>query len=370
MALPMLATPAGAQSAVADPYNTYLWNRDNALAGNGQVDRGQWFEWWYYKVVDPVTGQAFFFTYGVINPWDLGHSSPISAAIMQVGDFQQNFMIEQKIPLEQFTASYQQTDVAIGQNHATDKRIQGHLTGANGHDVAWDLSMNKSWAFDAMGWLMTMAGFSGIYWYPAQASATMTGWLKVDGATINLTNAPAYQDRNWGRTFPKWWTWLTSNNFKNSPGTALAAGGGEPKIFDTIFLTSGLCVGLNYQGQEYVFRSSSLDTFDFDIQWGKWSVTAENGSNQRIEINAYAPPEQFIDIAFQPPEGGTFHDYEALLGQMTVKLSEWDFAKGAWNVVADLQTDEAGIEWGSPNAVGSMDKHNFSTLFNTSTRLK
>jgi len=42
--------------ADVDPYNSYLWSRENALAGNGLEDRGDWYEWWYFKVVDPANG--------------------------------------------------------------------------------------------------------------------------------------------------------------------------------------------------------------------------------------------------------------------------------------------------------------------------
>jgi len=53
---------------------------------------------------------------------------------------------------------------------------------------------------------------------------------------------------------------------------------------------------------------------NFTINWGKWEVSAENGSNQRIEISAYAPPEKFMMLPFESPQGATFYDYEALLG--------------------------------------------------------
>ena len=33
---------------------------------------------------------------------------------------------------------------------------------------------------------------------------------------------------------PKWWTWIVSNKFENSPDTALAIGGGQPVTFGSI----------------------------------------------------------------------------------------------------------------------------------------
>jgi len=261
-----------------------------------------------------------------------------------------------------FSASYTQPAVQVGHNGATDRRLFGHVV-ENGHEMSWDLTLQKKWRFNAMGWATGVSEISGIYWYPAQASATMTGWISYDGQVHKLVDAPAYQDRNWGRSFPKWWTWLTSNHFKGSPGTAFAAGGGEPKAFNSVYLFAGLCVGLKHKGKEYIFRTTDADSVRFDIRWGVWNVVAENTRNQRIEISAYAPPDQFMMLPFHSPRGPIFYDYEALLGKMTVKLFTRKNVFSAWRKIAVLTTNEAGIEWGTPEPLGSTAPFNFLGLF-------
>lgn len=333
-----------------DPFNTYIWNRQNVVAGNGQVDTGDWFEWWYYKVIDPATGQPFFFTYGIVNPWDTSRSLAGTKAVVQAGDYSGKFLVDQEYPVSQFKASYDNTDVTIGANHATDKHIQGSVS-QNGHEMAWDLAIQEQWKFDAMGWSMGTGDLSGIYWYPAQAAAVINGWIRVDGKTFNLTAAPAYQDRNWGRSFPKWWTWLVSNGFKNAPDTVLAAGGGEPKVLNSVYLLSGLCIGLKHNGHEYIFRSTDGNYVNFDIRWGVWNVVAENGRNERIEISGSAPPDKFMMLPFQSPRGPIFYDYETLLGNMTVKVYTRGSIFENWKQVADLESDQAGIEWGTPTQI-------------------
>jgi len=343
--LPLAATATVAQNN--DPYNALIWNRDNALAGNGQVDRRDWFEWWYYKIVDPDTHDAFLFTYGVTDPWDSGATLPGTAAVVEAGDIKSHALALQKFPVGQFQAAYNRTAVNIAGNTATDKQIQGHVV-ANGHDISWNISFSRKWRFPAMGWAMYVPNISGIYWYPAQASAEADGWVQVDGTVHTLNQAPAYQDRNWGQSFPEWWTWLVSNHFENSPETTLAAGGGEPKILNSVYLLSGLCIGLKYAGKKYIFRTTDMDYVNFIINWGTWSVVAENGHGQRIEISAYAPPDQFLLLPFISPRAQTFYDYEALLGKMTVKLYERASPFASWQPVTVLNTTEAGIEWGSP----------------------
>jgi len=347
--------------ADVDPFNALLWNRENALAANGQVDRSPWFEWWYYKVLDPATGHAFFFTYGVINPWDSTDTLGGTKSVVEAGEFTNHLLLNDSMPVTSFKASYDKTFVQIGENTATDQALVGHVV-KDGHDMAWNLSLVKNWGFDAMGWTMKTGSMSGIYWYPAQASATVNGWIRIDGQTYNLVNAPGYQDRNWGNGFPKWWTWLVSNEFKNSPGTTLAVGGGEPELLGSVYLFSGLCIGLNYQGKEYVFRTTDGNDVQFDIHWGKWNVTAQN-STTRLEISAYAPPEKFMMLPFMSPQGATFYDYEALTGQMTVRLLTRATIFSDWTLMDTLETDSAGIEWGTPQPLSLSGVFNSASIF-------
>jgi hypothetical protein len=324
-----------------DPYNSFRWKSG---------DTRDWYEWWYYKVVDPETGEAFYFTYGVVNPGDSAYAKAGTKAVLQMGSFGSGVVLEQDFPLNEFSASAKSTEIHVGANVATDKRITGSMTGKDGNPVSWDLAIEKDWGFEAMGWVIRVPELSNIYWYPAQASARMTGTVEFGGKKYAFQNATAYQDRNWGRSFPLWWTWLVSNNFKSSPGTVLVAGGGKPRAFNGPALLSGLCIGLKHEGREYAFRTTDGDKVKFEIRWGKWEVTAYNRRGQKIEISAYAPPEKFLLLPFETPKGETFYDYEALTGQMTVKL--FRKVKGKWVPEASLETDQAGIEWGAPEPLG------------------
>jgi hypothetical protein len=150
---------SSAAFADVDPYNTFLWNRENALAGNGAIDRNPWYEWWYYKIIDPDNGRAFFLTYGVINPWDTAGTLGGTKAVVQVGDFKKLVRTGNNFPLASFQAAHDVTSVTIGENVATDKHVAGHVIN-DGHDVSWNFDLTKNWAFDAMGWTMKRAGTS------------------------------------------------------------------------------------------------------------------------------------------------------------------------------------------------------------------
>jgi len=366
LSLMLSASTLSQADPAADPYNTYLWNRSNALAGNGKVKSGDWFEWWYYKVVIPETDEAFLFTYGIVNPWDVDHSRPGTNAFVSVASYADNQLIEGKFPVTEFKARHNETFVEMGPNLATDRVLQGELQNQDGATARWNLKVERAWNFNAMGWAMFIKSISNIFWYPAQASARMTGWIDWGARHIEVRDAPAYQDRNWGKSFPRWWVWLVSNHFKDAPDTALAAGGGQPRVFDRWERVSGLCIGFKHKGKEHTFRIGTGDPMRFEIHFGKWNVRAWNKRGYKIEISAFAPKEKFIDLPFTTPEGKVFHDYEALKGQMRVKLYRRVALLGhkRWKLLADVETDEAGIEY------GAWDQQDMNSIFSQKMRLQ
>lgn len=349
---PGLPAPAAADRkpglSQAD-YNYLVWEPG---------DTGDWYEWWYYKVTVPGTDQAFYFCYGVVNPWDAAQSRPASRAYVSAGNFQAGRTHELKFPVTDFKAAASATFVRVGPHTATDRALKGSLPLPEGGEFSWDLRMEKEWSFNALGWTMYVPGITNIFWFPAQASARMSGTIKYGGREYLLSGAPAYQDRNWGRGFPRWWAWLVSNHFKNSPGTALAAGGGMPKVLGSFHMPNAMGIGLRHAGKEYAFRPSRGDLIKLDVDYGKWKVRALNKDGDRIEIDAWAPEEKFLLLKFMAPQGQEFYDYEALQGNIKVRLY-----KGA-KLIADLETDEGGIEFGSG------EPQDFSRLFTTEHKLQ
>jgi tocopherol cyclase len=365
-AVPVPAFSAGAggftrAGSPADAYNALIWDPGS---------RGDWYEWWYYKVVVPGTRDAFYFCYGVVNPWDISQTNAASRSYVSAGSFGDNATFEAAFKPGDFSASSEAASVRIGGNTATDRALKGSLPAPGGGEFSWDLTLEKDWGINLMGWTMYQDWISNIFWYPAQAGAWMSGKINYRGRSVSLNRAPAYQDRNWGRSFPKWWTWLVSNNFKNSPGTILASGGGQPRIFPGIGFIQTVTIGLRHQGREYLFQPTSGDLVSVDVNFGKWEVSARNKKGERMEISAYAPREKFLLLQFMTPQGKMYNDYEALSGSINVKLYKDS------ELIADLETDDGGIEFGSFASFGSgpvindSDAVSFEALFSGKNHLQ
>lgn len=343
-----------AYSNEVDFFNTYRWNRKNYDVGNGRIDRGPWFEWWYYKVVLPQTNEAFFFVYGVVNPWDQAMTMESSRSYVGMGDFNSKKVFDRAFPLTEFSAAYERTEIFVADNIATDRYFSGMLSSDQGETVSWNINIEKKWAFNATGWA-TGRMITDIEWYPAQADARCSGEITSGGKVYAFDNVPCYQDRNWGKEFPEWWAWIVSNQFEGHPDTTLAIGGGKPKVRGRYTPIEGVAIGLKHKGEEYSFRPNDLDKVTFNINYGTWEVMAINGST-KIEIKAWAPKERFMDLQFMTPQGRVFHDYEALVGQVEVKLYKKFFFSPKWKLVETLHSRHAGIEYGS---FDSFDFHHF-----------
>ncbi len=337
-------------SGVASPdFNAYMWNRKNIESKNGKVNSKPWYEWWYYKVIIPETKQAYYFVYGVVNPWDIEHKNISSRSYVGLGDFKKLRILEGTYRVDQFASSYDETLVSLPSGQATDERITGALLEPHG-EYSWDIHIKKRWSFNAEGWMLGR-NITNIEWYPVQADARCSGQIIVDGKVNTFKNAPCYQDRNWGKSFPEWWTWIVSNKFDDSPDTALVIGGGRPDIFGIPSFYEGVCIGLKYKGKEYKFRPNDLDFVSVDINYGKWEIkgVSRNGKH-KIVISAFAPKSKFMDLQFMTPNGEVFHDYEALLGDIDVKLFKRRSLFKGWQLVGYLHSSYAGIEYGSRNS--------------------
>lgn len=344
-----LMPPAEQQIKVND-YNSYLYPQMNLPA------QSDWYEWWYTKVIDPQTGRGFYFTYGIVNPTGSKTAQGISRVNVSFGDFKNNQQIEKVLPVQSFRGSTERYEVQVfypdAKNSVFASASKDYITAQFEHEgkpVYWNLKFKESWGYNVMGWAMWIPKLLNIYWYPVQGSVKVSGEIFTGDERIVLQDAPAYQDRNWGESFPKWWTWITSNYFEGedpASGTVLVAGGGVPKVLGHKSPYEGVSFGLRYQGKTYAFRPVDGSLPKTEIRFGKWEVQAKNIFGDEIKISASAPKELFMDLKFLAPNGQYFHDYETLNGHLLIHLKP--AGRTTWVV---LKSKYAGIEYGSYDLV-------------------
>jgi tocopherol cyclase len=123
------------------------------------------------------------------------------------------------------------------------------------------------------GWLSYLPIFEP-GWQILMAHGLATGWIEWRGNRYEFSHAPAYSEKNWGRSFPEKWFWLNCNSFSETVGLAVTAGGGRRKVLWTTEEVA--MIGIHYRDQFYEFVPWNSQ-LNWQIQpWGEWRIQATN----------------------------------------------------------------------------------------------
>ncbi|NJM88715.1 MAG: tocopherol cyclase [Hydrococcus sp. RU_2_2] len=174
-------------------------------------------------------------------------------------------------------------------------------------------------------------------WQILMAHGLATGWIDWNGDRYEFSNAPAYSEKNWGRSFPQKWFWINCNSFINEPDLALTAGGGKRKVLWWMESVGLIC--LHYQGKFYEFVPwNSQVTWKVE-PWGKWEMQARN---DRFEVKLIGKSDRAGTWVRVPTEDGLcFRCRDTMNGQLTLELREID-----GKMLLKAETELCGLEIG------------------------
>jgi tocopherol cyclase len=123
------------------------------------------------------------------------------------------------------------------------------------------------------GWLSFLPIFEP-GWQILMAHGLASGWIEWKGKKYEFQDAPAYSEKNWGRSFPQKWFWLNCNSFTSKKALALTAGGGKREVVG--LLEEVAMIGIHYQGKFYEFVPWNSQVSWQIEPWGKWEMQAVN----------------------------------------------------------------------------------------------
>lgn len=314
----------------------------NAYHWNGQE---QFFEGWYFKVSDPATKKSFLFIYAVFNPDGM---SPHSQAFMMLGNNSPDTAaaIFTSYPVEDFSASYEVFDTSIGEaNHiygdADELHLEGDVTDGE-NQCSWDvdLAVTTRWP-NTMGWMAYLKNLQ-TYWYVGAMDASATGWIEWNGDRFIFEDILGYQEKNWGREFPKTWFWLQANNFDDPQACCLSVGGGSMPVGPVLFNAAG--IGFSYGNTLYTFSFPQQPAWvRTDIVPGSWHLDARKG-RYKITIDASSDLVDLINLMNPTEDGIRPYTWETLSGSVRVRLYEREDTE--WKMLVDTTSNLAGLEVG------------------------
>lgn len=283
------------------PHSGYHWD--------GSTQR--FFEGWYYRVTLPQLGQTFAFMYSIEDP--LGNQPHSGGAAQILGpndeylcrtfpDVQKFWATkdrlglghwgktELKIPPQELEATVFEKQVREGYQ-ATDKLHQGFIGDPGSRSYCrWEYRIKPVYGWgDRNGRQQSTAGLLSYFpifepgWQILMAHGLATGWIDWNGQRYYFRDAPAYGEKNWGRSFPQKWFWINCNSFNNELDLALTAGGGKRGVLWWMESVALIC--LHHQGKFYEFVPWNAEVSWHIEPWGKWQMQARNSSGE-VELVA------------------------------------------------------------------------------------
>ena len=177
----------------------------------GKYKKKEYFEGWYFKIIDRSLEHALAVIPGVSLGED-GH------AFIQVLDSRRSQVHYLRYDLDSFRYSEKGFEVEIGGNRFSDKgifldidrdglRISGELSFEN--VVKFPKSVLRPGIMGPYSFVPFMECYHGI----VNIHEEVVGALSIGGELVDFSGGFGYVEKDWGRSFPESWVWLQSNHF-------------------------------------------------------------------------------------------------------------------------------------------------------------
>ena len=175
-----------------------------------------YFEGWYFKVVNEDEKRAFAFIPGIAIK-----SSNEKHAFIQILDGKKRTARYHKFEFETFKSDSDQFKIAIGNNYFSEHGLQLKLPGFNATlqfsgNVPWPNHWYSPGIMGPYTFLPLMECYHGI----VSMDHVITGQIEVEGETLDFRNGRGYMEKDWGKSFPSAYVWIQTNHF-SQPGISL-----------------------------------------------------------------------------------------------------------------------------------------------------
>lgn len=306
---------------------------------HGQNKHVNFFEGWYYKIIDPSEKFRLAFIPGIFK----GSHPDQSHSFLQVIDG--SAMDYQYLTFHHtyFSAHHNHFDISVADNRFTlheiclnlqqpTVKISGSLKLCD--PIKWPDSTLSPGSMGYYNYLTFMQCYSQV----CCLDAALEGTLDINGQSVDFTGGSAYIEKNWGRDFPHGWIWVQANNFSNTC-TSLSCSIGHIPFLHTSF--RGFLIGFLAQGVFYEFTTMNRSKIDITREGDHYLITTWN-KKHLLQIRSYAPKETFV--LCKGPRENTMKPLveESLQGSVEVHLIELKTN----HILYHDSSSSAGIEYG------------------------
>lgn len=257
---------------------------------HGKHKKNNFFEGWYFKIVDKNNENQFAFIPGISKSPKGNHNHSFiqvlnsKASIYKYNKFSEdNFHFNNKnfkIKVDKSIFSLDYIKLNISNKNSV---IKGKLKFNN--IIKWPDSIINPGSMGFYNYLWFMECYAQV----CILDGDIEGSLSIDGTLIDFTSGKIYIEKNWGKSFPKSWIWIQSNCFSDKRATITASIATIPFPIKDF---RGFLIGVTVDDYFYAFTSINgskinITTHEHDViiiaSNNKFKLTLKTFSN----INSY-----------------------------------------------------------------------------------
>ncbi len=220
---------------------------------HGHGKRKNFFEGWFFKVVDPDGDHVYSFIPGIF----FGKNRKNKYAFIQVMNGKTGETMYHRYTSNEFTAARNSFDIQISINRfkrdrltldiANDEQtVRGTLQFSN--LVPWPITFLSPGIMGWYSYIPFMECNHGV----VSLDHDIEGALTIDGAKIDFTGGKGYIEKDWGKSFPEAWIWIQSNHFETPRTSVVASVAKIPWLFSSF---RGFIIGFLHNKKLYRFAT-------------------------------------------------------------------------------------------------------------------
>lgn len=257
------------------------------------------FEGWYFKIVDKDNLYKFAFIPGI----SFGQNKSENHSFIQIVDSYNNEYKYLRFSENDFKYNNKNFKIGVRSNIFSldkislnlkykNKTIKGHLSFKK--NIKWKDNLLNPGSMGFYNYLSFMECYSQV----CTLNGDIIGKLQVNEELVDFTGGKVYIEKNWGKSFPKSWVWIQSNNFKNPTVSVTCSLATIPFPIKDF---RGFLIGVTI-GKEF-YRFTTMNRSKLTIKnIGKDIELIAINKNLKLTLNTYTNRDNFV-LCMGPKNG-------------------------------------------------------------------
>lgn len=249
-----------------------------------------YFEGWYFKMVNETETRAFAFIPGIAIK-----SSREKHSFIQVLDGKKLTANYHKFEYNSFRSDEDRFNITIEDNSFSENELQINLPSLKANlQFSGNVQWPNHWYSPGIMGPYTFLPFMQCYHGIVSMDHVINGQIEVDGEVLDFNNGRGYIEKDWGQSFPSAYVWLQTNHF-SQPGISVKVSVAKIPYLGYSFVGFIAGIWLNNQLIQFTtYNQSSLQKSVIDTE--KVELVMQNKNHilkilvQREAATALASP--------------------------------------------------------------------------------